>query len=666
MVLMVTLSSLGAVKTPEFYSLDFATMAESSPYPDDGWITYGSGAAPSAAASQYFNPDGSGPAYVFLSYNGMTMAMANTEFADGSEADEWLVSPEIDIPYDNAALLFTACAYSDLSQSMGVGLNNFKVLVSDSGTDKEDFTEVVMETGLRGSTTSYMATKKLVAPINGHKGKKIHLAFVTTGAGVGLTGFANLHMGQYILEADNYTTEVADLGESIDIDVNIGMKTPVECGYVDAVLCVDGKTVREEAFSGKFGNSSTYILVMKHMLFDDAFTLDSENPVEYTLTLTPRFDGAEPSVISGWLSTPGAVYPKNVVVEELTATGCGYCPRGTAALEYYKATYPGDAETGKAIPIAIHGYMSYYDPMSQGVENYLAEVQKLNGTSALPAATFNRSSRGLDPSYTQEMKRQMAEYSYNTASIVEVSAPEGFESQPVKLNVRFNVRNGYNATDRPLNASLVMVENDVQGNNSGYNQTNYFAEYTAQEAASQVGSDLAPYIIPFMRGGDYGYPSVPATLIKYQHVARGIFPDFYGSALAGAWEADVPQEFELSFEIPATVNDINNTEIILLVTEPSTQAIVASDIMEASRFTGSGVKGVSAEFPASVTYRDGMICIATIPGASVGIHDAAGVLISRAQAGADGMVDIPMGARGIVLVTVDSSEGRLTRKLAAF
>lgn len=665
-VLMVTLSSLGSVKTPEFYSMDFASLAGSSSFPADGWITYGTGAVPTDAAAEYFDPDGDGPAYVFLSYNGLTMAMANTEFADGSAADEWLVSPEIEIPYDNAALLFTACAFSNGGQSMGVGLNNFKVLVSESGTDKQDFTEVAIETGVRGSTTSALTTKKLVAPLNGFKGKKIHVAFVTTGAGVGLTGFANLQMGQYILEATNYTTEVADLGESIDIDVNVGIKAPVECGAVEAVLAIDGKTVRQETFTGKFGNSSTYILVMKHMLFDNAFTMVSDTPVEYTLTLTPSFEGAEPSVISGWLSTPGARYPKNVVVEELTATGCGYCPRGTAALEYYKATFPGDENTGKAITIAIHGYMGYYDPMNEGVESYLSNIQKLNGTAGLPSAIFNRTSRGLDPSYTEEMKRQIAETSYNTASILEVYSSEGPESNTTLLNVRFNVRNGYNASDRPLNASVVIVENNVQGNNTGYNQTNYFADYAPQDAASQVGADLAPYIIPYMRGGEYGYSTVPAALIQYQHVARGIFPDFEGSALNHYWESDVAQEFEISFGIPATVTDIKNTEVILLITEPATQAIVASDIMDASRFADSGVGGVSAEIPASVVCRDGVIAVATNPGAAVALYDAAGMLVTRATADADGNVEIPVSAPGIMMVTAGDSNGCVTRKVAMF
>lgn len=666
MVLMVTLVAQGTVETPEFYSLDFADMAESSDYPTDGWSTLGNGAKPSEAAQKFFNADGSGPYYMLLSYDGMTMAMANTEYPDGQEADQWLISPEIEVPYDNAALLFTACAFADMGQSMTVGLNTFKVYVSDSGAAKEDFKELVLDSGLRGSASAYVTSKKLVAPINGYEGKKVRIAFVVNGRNVGLTGFANLKMGQYILEATNYTPEVADLGASVDVDVNVGLKTPVECGYIDAVLALDGQTVVESEYRRTFGSPTSYTLMMQHMIFESAIRMDSEEPVKYTLTLTPRFEGALPSVVTGYVSTPGATYPANVVIEEFTATGCGYCPRGTASLEYYLHTYPGGDGKGRAIPIAIHSYMNYADPMNEGVEAYLAAVQGLNGSSGLPAAIFNRSTRGLDPSYATEVHKQMELPSYNQVTINKVTVPEYSDEVSAaggEVTVDFSVRNGFNASFRELNASVVLIENDVVGYNSGYVQTNYFSTYDESAIISHVGSAIAPFLMPYARGGEFGVEMIPPTLMKYQHVARGIYPDVVGQTLNTSWESDKPYDYQITFTVPPTVTNMANTQVVVLVTEASSQAIVASDIAGEEKYSVSGIDGIAADSEVSVRAEDGSIIVKAPAGAGIRVYDAAGMQLGSSRASAAGEAELRIAHSGVAIVSISTAEGNVTRKV---
>ncbi len=648
------LQALCALQTTDFFAENFWDMGQDSDYPSADWLTLGNGAIPTEAAATYFNADGSGPFFTLLSYGDQMLAMANTEFEDGAEADQWLISPLISVPYDNAALLFTACAFANKGQDFGVGLNTFRILVSEGGTAKEDFSEVALESSVRGSASTYLTSKKLVAPINGHKDRKIRIAFVVSGSNVGLTGFTDLRMGQYIMDVTDYTTDVAQLDVPENIDINIGLKAPVVCDYVDVTLELDGELAETKEFKKTFGSPTSNIMVMQRIIFENAVTLKDDTPVSYRVTLTPRFDGALPTILTGSLATPGSTYPANVVIEEATATGCVFCPRGTASLAYYLDTYPGSDSEGKAIAIAIHGYQGYYDPMSQGVEEYLTLFSALNGTAALPGAMFNRATRGLDPSYATEVQKLMTERSYNDARILSVDLPPYSSAEDLagkSVDVKFNVRNGYNSSNRALSAALVVVENDVVGHDSGYNQANYYANCSEQQAADLHGSFLLPYLAPYLKGGELGMSTIPAPLMTYQHVARGIFPGFYGEELPKEWQSDVAQEFTLSFEMPATVSNPDKTEVILLVIDDETASIVASDIMPASAYTPSGVDMIedSAAAHHSVSASDGVIRIEAPAGTRYSVITIDGLEIASGYA-SDSATLLPTDHRGILIV----------------
>lgn len=644
-----------AVKTPDFFSQNFSSMIGEAP--SSGWSSTGTDAKPAGAYADLFGDSDS--SFRVLSISEMTIAMANTEFEGEAEADEWLISPEITVTYDQAALLFTACAFANYGNNMGVGMNNFKVLLSEGGTAKEDFTTTLLETGIRGSATVEVTTKKLVASLNGHKGEKIRIAFVVTGHNVGLTGFTDIRMGQYILDATNYTAEVASKGSKVSIDVNIGLKTPVECSYVDAALSINGEEVGTKEFKKTFGSPTSYIPQMQRIIFENALTLDSDEPYLYTLTLTPRFDGAIPSVVSGSVSTPGSTYPNNVLLEELTATGCGWCTRGTGSIEYYLSKYPGSETEGKVIPIAIHGYMNYFDPMSTGVEEYLEAVEALNESSGLPTAIFNRVTRGLDPSYAPEVQKQIKQRSYNTAKITGAALDETSGT----LKVDFNIRNGYTSSARPLNASVALVENNVKGSESGYMQTNYLSRFTANQLGEAYGAELMPYLQPYSADGEYGTSVIAASKMTYQHVARGIYPDFEGIMTDHVWESDVPKDFSLSFDIPTNVMDINNTEIILIVTDPADNSVVASDILPAKDFSMSDVNAVNADSKVSVRSNGNKIEIfAEIPSVAR-IWNVAGILIDESSVDTSSPLLLQLLTEGIYVVEIRNDYGISTYKL---
>lgn len=648
-----------AVVTPEFYSENFVKMGQDGDYLTEEWYTYGNGAAPAAIMTNFFNADGSGPYYVLVNYGSMCIPFSCTNFNPPQAADQWLVTPEIDIPDDNVELSFTAAVYCSRGQ-WGQGKNPYKVLVSENGGHaKEDFSEVpVLESTISGSRTQDVATRDVVCPLNGFGGKKVRLAFVSTGEDLGMTGFTNISLGNYAVTLENKTPKVSKIGEQVTVSVNVGMKTPVTCPGFTATLEMDGEKM-ETYYKKPFGNAGN-VLIYQLVKFDP-IKVENEQTKHYTVTILPDYEGAHPTVLTGTIGVPVFSYPANVVVEEVTATGCQACLAGTASMEYYEDNFPGNAEgLNKMIGIAVHGFINYYDPMSAGTSEYLLNLMDLNGTTSYPQAMFNRATKGLTPDRISEFEKQMSLGSYNRVKITDV-ATDATEENPwgKKVRVKFDALNAYDAEGIDLRAAVVMIENDVRGNDSGYTQTNGFYNRTESFILSAYDAALLPYLKKYLAGGEFGVELIPFSKMVYNHVARGIWPSFFGEALGGVWTKDEAREETLEFTIPESIHELKNTEVIVLLLDGETNAIVASDIIPASAYQDlNGVKRVEPNGVKAVRHGNELE-IAAESGRAI-IYTLEGMEIADAQINGTTKLTVPATP---VIVKVTTPTGVSTYKL---
>ncbi|MDE7159846.1 MAG: choice-of-anchor J domain-containing protein [Muribaculaceae bacterium] len=647
------------ITTPEFYSENFVKMGQEGDYLTDGWYTYGNGATPSSDMTNYFNADGSGPYYILLNYGSQCIPFSCTNFTPSTAADQWLVTPEIEIPSDNVELSFTAAVYC-LRGLWGQGKNPYKVLVSENGGfAKEDFSEVpVLEATVSGSRTQEIATRDVVCPLNGFGGKKVRLAFVSTGEDLGMTGFTNISLGNYAVTLDNKTPKVTEMGKQVTVSVNVGMKTPVACPGFTATLDLDGEKV-ETYYKKPFGNTGN-VLIYQLVKFDP-ITIDGEKTRHYTVTITPDYEGAPSTVLTGSIGVPTFSYPANVVVEEVTATGCQACPSGTASLQYYTDNYPGNEEgLNKFIGIAIHGFINYYDPMSEGTAEYLLNTMDLNGTTSYPQAMFNRATRGLTPDRRAEFAKQMEAGSYNLVKITGVSTDATEENPWGKtVKVDFEARNAYDADGIDIRAAAVMIENNVTGNDSGYTQTNGFYNRTESYISSNYGDFLLPYMKKYLSGGEWGVEMIPFSKMVYHHVARGIWPSFYGEPMAGAWVKDEARAGTLEFKVPEAIHNLKETEVIVLLIDGESNAIVASDIIPASEYGAlSGVANV-ADSGVSVSRNGNEVTVCAESGEAV-VYTPDGIALARVEVKGSARIAVPAG---VVIVKVADSDGVQAFKL---
>ncbi len=672
---LIAATAVAQSVTPQIFYENFVKMSETSDLPVDGWTAFGVDATPGYANPDYADIDewmkktfnNGKDIYVLLNYGAKALALSCTNFIPSTQADQWLVTPEIEIPYDEMSLYFTTAFYTNKG-FFGKDKAPISVYVSESGVSKEDFGETPVYTyTLSPSQEQEITLKNFIVPLKGYKGKKIHLGFVQQGKDCGPVGFTNIGLGQYycVFDATN-TPAVCQKGEQVSIDNNIALKTPVTCKSLKVELEINGEKVAEETYSKVLGPSGLSPMYVR-ATFNDVMEM-TETSLSYRLLVTPDFEGAVTSVYEGTIGYPVTNYLNNCVVEEITATGCQACPAGTASMQYYAETYPaGHPSRGRFIGIAIHGFINYTDPMSQGVQGYLSQALDKAASTTYPGANFNRGYVAQYPWQTSSMQREIMSRSYNKAEVTEVMVPQVDGDQTdlmygKNVKVKYNVYSAYDSSSKILNAAVVMVENDVRGYESGYTQTNGFYNRTDSYITSNYGSFLIPYIKPYLAGGTLGQQYVSFDKMVYQHVARGIFPSYNGEEISTEWVANQPCEFELTFQLPDNVDNWENTEVIILITDPSQNGkIVASDIFPASKFikgeTGA-VSGVSVD-SSSIRKVGDNIEVNVTENTKVDVFAVDGTLLGSYNADANGVTINGSAFSGIVIVKA----GNVTKKL---
>ena len=187
---------------------------------------------------------------------------------------------------------------------------------------------------------------------------------------------------------------------------------------------------------------------------------------------------------------------KIVIAEEGTGTWCGWCPRGTVAMDQMARDFEGFYQG-----IAIHNG----DPMELAVYDQDLEV------GGYPSALVDRGSE-IDPGDIKIdfMERILVQPS---AVISNGAVIEG-DSLNVSLTVDFNL-----ATAGNWKIACVLTEDNVSGVSSGYSQSNY---YSGGDAGDLIGVDGVNWAdLP---------GAVSASNMVYHHVARALSPSFDGYA----------------------------------------------------------------------------------------------------------------------------------------
>lgn len=209
--------------------------------------------------------------------------------------------------------------------------------------------------------------------------------------------------------------------------------------------------------------------------------------VTKTLTIT-KVNGVAneiEAVSTGKFTTVEAPLPRNVVVEEFTGTGCGWCPRGLVGMEELRKQY-GDSFIG----LALHQYNST-DAMFLASSNY-ASID----FPGAPSCTLFRNGEYIDPLYGGDdgtpmktlIQKELDKY---VTATVTVSGKWNEDKTAVEATAEVTSL----LEDLSYNVEYVLVADDLSGSGTAWNQQNYYSQY---------GPQGDPLIDPYCAGGAYG------------------------------------------------------------------------------------------------------------------------------------------------------------------
>ncbi|KPH12623.1 choice-of-anchor J domain-containing protein [Chryseobacterium sp. ERMR1:04] len=232
--------------------------------------------------------------------------------------------------------------------------------------------------------------------------------------------------------------------------------------------------------------------------------------------------------------------PKKVVLEEGTGTWCGYCPRGAVAMHDMDTNYPNDF-----IGIAVHNN----DPMQ------LDEYDSGADFAGFPALHVDRAL------FNQEVgSSEMANHVNTRKTLVtpaQIDASATLSGNALTITPSATFRTGFSNAD--FRFSVILVEDDVHGTTSGYNQKNYYS-----------GGALGPM------GGYENLPTtVPAAQMTYDHVGRIILGGYTGQAgsIPSILSDGQAASYTFNTTIPATY-DTSKIKAVVLLLDATTGEIV--------------------------------------------------------------------------------------------
>lgn len=215
---------------------------------------------------------------------------------------------------------------------------------------------------------------------------------------------------------------------------------------------------------------------------------------------------------------------RNVVVEEFTGTGCGWCPRGLVGMEKLRETF-GD----RFIGIGIHQFNGD-DAM------YIANYPDLNFSGA-PSCRINRGQE-IDPYYgsynaiCDDFRAAMDEL-----TIVGVNVYGSMNNAQTEVNVTAIIEPLFDISDYTL--ELALVADGMSGNTSAWWQSNYYYSYSP----SGQPEDLRI----FCKGGKYGSSSVKNYV--FNDVAIGTSYNSNKNQLPALGTLTGGQKHEVSFTL---------------------------------------------------------------------------------------------------------------------
>ena len=211
---------------------------------------------------------------------------------------------------------------------------------------------------------------------------------------------------------------------------------------------------------------------------------------EKVITITKvngKANEAEKKSVNCKLTTVDKQVKRNVVVEENTGTGCGWCPRGWAGMKKLR-----DKFTDSFVGIAIHQY-------NESDVMYCRNYAILDFGGA-PTCRINRNDV-IDPFYGSNDEDISFDYEQELKKIatVGVSVTGTLNTDKTEVTATTTIEPLVNGTYEIVYA---LIGDGLTGTENSWKQSNNYYKYSPENVSNDS------YLSPFCKGGEYGNSKV--------------------------------------------------------------------------------------------------------------------------------------------------------------
>jgi hypothetical protein len=400
-------------------------------------------------------------------------------------------------------------------------------------------------------------------------------------------------------------------------------------------------------FQSTSGPGSLYPLGVWHNCYIDASTYAGQSNVKFSF----HYDDYGAHLLGAALGNvqifiPAFLPTYRLAFEESTGMWCGNCPAGIVYQDSVEKLYPNTTTT-----IAVHDN----DPLE--VTEYDSCVNAWPGGVGYPGITINRLAAG-----SPEQVFYLYNFFINTFGVANVSESSSYNATTRMATINAGADFAINFSG-PCNFAVVITEDSVMGNNSSYDQANYFA--------------LSGY-------GDMGnfqnLPNpVPYNEMYYMYVARAILGtsntnSYTGTAgsIPSPIVANTNYTYQFSYTVPSGYNPAHMHAVTLLrdaetgdILNSTSSPLITTGISELN----SGITDADV-FPNPVNNNvNVMVNLNKSVYVVISLTDILGRTIANTDEGTlsagthNFVYDASALASGIYLVTIKTEDGQLTRKI---
>lgn len=469
--------------------------------------------------------------------NGTNVAVSNSWYSPAGAADDWMITPAIEITNENTVVSWSAKA-QDASFPDG-----YEVLVSTTGNEVADFTDVIFSTA--AEVTEFTERS---AALGDYVGQTIYIAWrnnsndkflllvddikveAIQALAVSATAFSTTQYHQIFDDVEIITTITNDGANTINtLDVTWTDGTSTYTDNLTDLGLGNGQSI-------DYAHSTTFMPTAA-ITYDIQVTISNPNG---------ETDDETDNVVDGRISAVSVVPVKRMVLEEGTGSWCGWCPRGFVAMEDLIAQYP---ET--FIGIAVHNG----DPMA------FAEYDNNIGLSGYPSCNADRVllDVGVSTADFQSYYNQLTQ----RVSPASVDATAAFDPATGEVTIEAKATFRTLIDDLDMRMNVVILEDSIQGSGSGYNQANFYSFQSQNIPLVGAGLDWQAAPNPILAGDMY-----------YNHVARAIIGGYFGeNVFPDNVTADQEVTQTYTYTVPASYNPELMSAVVMLI-DGNTGAIV--------------------------------------------------------------------------------------------